>query len=219
MYNGKYQIMFTGVSGVGKTTIAKEVSEMLKIPFISGSYSDLVPETKDMPHADMIQQDAKTVFMQDMQVLNLRNKAFRVEDNFVTDRSYFDSAAYFINKLSHRLAECDLDHAIDLCKMLLGQQCTHLIFIPFSSSFFKDWVTEDNGKRVLSKYYQFQVSQVMYGLLDLWGYKPDSKVIQAVNGIPSTGTLEIMGYKVKVLILDEMNYEKRKYLIRKFLQL
>ena len=35
MYNGrKYQIMFTGVSGVGKTTIAKEVADMLKIPFI-----------------------------------------------------------------------------------------------------------------------------------------------------------------------------------------
>ena len=113
MYNGrKYQIMFTGVSGVGKTTIAKEVADMLKIPFISGSYSDLVPETKDMPHADMIQQDAKTVFMQDMQVLNLRNKAFRGEDSFVTDRSYFDSAAYFINKLSHRIAECDLDHSV-----------------------------------------------------------------------------------------------------------
>ena len=55
--------MFTGVSGVGKTTIAKEVADMLKIPFISGSYSDLVPETRDMPHADMIQQDASTVLL------------------------------------------------------------------------------------------------------------------------------------------------------------
>ena len=45
MYHGKYQIMFTGVSGVGKTTIAKEIAELLNIPFISGSYSDLVPET------------------------------------------------------------------------------------------------------------------------------------------------------------------------------
>lgn len=220
MYNGrKYQIMFTGVSGVGKTTIAKEVADMLKIPFISGSYSDLVPETKDMTHADMIQQDAKTVFMQDMQVLNLRNKAFRGEDSFVTDRSYFDLAAYFINKLSHRLAECDLDHAVDLCRMLLGQQCTHLIFIPFSSSFFNEWVIEDNGKRILSKYYQFQVSQVMYGILDLWGYKPDSKIVQYINDILNTGTLDIMDYKVKVLILDEMNYEKRKHLIKKFLNL
>ena len=219
MYNGrKYQIMFTGVSGVGKTTIAKEVADMLKIP-LSGSYSDLVPETRDMPHADMIQQDASTVFAQDMQVLNLRNKAFRGEDSFVTDRSYFDSAAYFINKLSHRIAECDLDHAVDLCRMLLGQQCTHLIFIPFSANFFNEWVTEDNGKRVLSRYYQFQVSQVMYGILDLWGYKPDSNILQYVNGIPNTGTLEIMGYKIKVMILDEMNYEKRKHLIKKFLQL
>ena len=117
MYHGKYQIMFTGVSGVGKTTIAKEIAELLNIPFISGSYSDLVPETKDMPHADMIQQDAKTVFMQDMQVLNIRNKAFRMENNFVTDRSYFDSAAYCINKLSHRIEECDLDHANNLCRM------------------------------------------------------------------------------------------------------
>ena len=219
MYNSKYQIMFTGVSGVGKTTIAKEVSEMLKIPFISGSYSDLVLETKDMPHAEMIQQDAKTVFMQDMQVLNLRNKTFRGKDNFVTDRSYFDSAAYFINKLSHRIAECELEHSIDLCKMLLSQQCTHLIFIPFSASFYNDWVIEDNGKRVLSKFYQFQVSQIMYGLLDLWGYKPDSKLMRAVNGISNYGMMEIMGYKIKVLILDEMNYERRKYIIRKFLQL
>lgn len=125
--------------------------------------------------------------MQDMQVLNLRNKAFRMEDNFVTDRSYFDSAAYFINKLSHRIEECDLDHAINLCRMLLGQQCTHLIFIPFSDKFFNEWVTENNGKRVLSKYYQYQVSQIMYGLLKVWGYKPDSKYINHVMEFPIQG--------------------------------
>ena len=150
-----YKIMFTGVSGVGKTTIAKEVAESLGIPFISGSYSDLVPETKVMPHSEMIQQDADVVFRQDMQVLNLRNKAFKNQDSFVTDRSYFDSAAYFINKLSHRIPECDIDHAVNLCKMLLSQQCTHLIFIPFSAKFFNDWVTEDNNKRILSKYFLF----------------------------------------------------------------
>lgn len=217
MHKSKLRIMFTGVSGVGKTTIAKEVSEMLGIPFVSGSYSDLVPETKDMTHANMIQQDAKTVFMQDMKVLNMRNKVFRENDNFVTDRSYFDSAAYFINKLSHRLPECEIEHAVNLCKMLLSQQCTHMIFIPFSCSFFNNWVTEDNGKRVLSKYYQYQVSQVMYGLLDIWGYKTDSKVTQVLNGLQNTGTLEIMGNIIKVLILDEMDYEKRKSIISRFL--
>lgn len=59
----------------------------------------------------------------------------------------------------------------------------------------------------------------MYGLLKVWGYKPDSKIYQLCNGVPNTGVMDIMGYKVKVLILDEMNHEKREYLIRKFLQL
>lgn len=88
-----------------------------------------------------------------------------------------------------------------------------------SDKFFNEWVTENNGKRVLSKYYQYQVSQIMYGLLKVWGYKPDSKIYQLCNRVPNTGVMDIMGYKVKVLILDEMNHEKREYLIRKFLQL
>lgn len=212
-----YKIMFTGVSGVGKTTIAKEVAESLSIPFISGSYSDLVPETKVMPHSEMIQQDADVVFRQDMQVLNLRNKAFKNQDSFVTDRSYFDSAAYFINKLSHRIPECDIDHAVNLCKMLLSQQCTHLIFIPFSAKFFNDWVTEDNNKRILSKYYQFQVSQIMYGLLELWGYKPHNFIQRHVLGM-NYGTMNLLGNEIKVLVLDEMNYEYRKSIIGNFLK-
>ena len=65
------RINFTGVSGIGKTTLAKWVAEEFKIPFLSGSYSDLVPSTKDMPHKNMITQDVNTVYAQDMQVLNL----------------------------------------------------------------------------------------------------------------------------------------------------
>ena len=32
------KVMFAGASGTGKTTLAKRVSEMLNIPFVSGSY-------------------------------------------------------------------------------------------------------------------------------------------------------------------------------------
>ena len=58
----KQRINFTGCSGIGKTTLAKEISEKYGLPFISGSYSDLVPETKDLSHTDMINQDAKKIF-------------------------------------------------------------------------------------------------------------------------------------------------------------
>lgn len=56
-----------------------------------------------------------------------------------------------------------------------------------SDKFFNEWVTENNGKRVLSKYYQYQVSQIMYGLLKVWGYKPDSKYINYVMEFPIQG--------------------------------
>ena len=56
------KIMFAGASGVGKTTLAKEVPGMIKfdvseyppvLDFISGSVSDLIPKTKDMSHKEM----------------------------------------------------------------------------------------------------------------------------------------------------------------------
>lgn len=49
------KIMFAGASGVGKTTLAKEVPEMIKfdvteyppvLDFISGSVSDLIPKQR-----------------------------------------------------------------------------------------------------------------------------------------------------------------------------
>lgn len=212
------RVMFTGVSGVGKTTLAKWASEYFNLPFISGSYSDLVKETKNMSHQDMINQDAETVFRQDMQLLSLRNKEFSQCDDFITDRSFFDSAAYFINKLSHRLPQCDIEHALECCKLLLSRHCTHLIFIPYSDKFFRDWVIEDNNKRILSKYYQYQVSQVMYGLLKLWGYKRYPKIWSKLhNGIDNMGTIDIMGNKIKILVLDELNLNKRKDIIKRFL--
>ena len=79
------RINLTGCSGIGKTTLAKAISKIYDVPFISGSYSDLVPETRNMPHSEMIQQDAQTVFKQDVQVLNIRNKVFGEKDRLVSD--------------------------------------------------------------------------------------------------------------------------------------
>jgi len=88
------KIMFAGASGVGKTTLAKEVPGMIEfdvseyppvLDFISGSVSDLIPKTKDMSHKEMLERDSKDLLMEDFQVMNLRNKMFRDRDRFVTD--------------------------------------------------------------------------------------------------------------------------------------
>ena len=145
------KVMLTGCSGVGKTTLAKWMAENFHIPFISGSYSDLVPETRYQKHSDMISKDPQEIYKQDMQVINLRNKQFSNKRDFVSDRSYFDSAAYLIQKLSHHIPECDTEHFINTCERLMAEQCTHLIFIPFTKNFLKNWDMEDNSKRVLNR--------------------------------------------------------------------
>lgn len=124
------KIQLTGCSGVGKTTLAKYISQEYDIPFVSGSYSDLVPQTKNEKHADMITKNPKLIYEQDHQVLNLRHKQLRNLYNFVTDRSYIDSIAYLINKLSIHIKSCDVEHFITTCETLLERECTHLIFIP-----------------------------------------------------------------------------------------
>lgn len=164
------RINLTGASGMGKTTLAKWISETYQIPFISGSYSDLIPETAKMPHRDMISQDAKIIQLQDTQVLNLRRKAFDSFETMVSDRSYLDSAAYFINKLSHRIPQCETEQFIEICRELTCKQCDKIIFIPAGVNHLKNWTVEDNQKRSTNMYFHIEISQIIYWILiDLWG--------------------------------------------------
>ena len=163
------RINLTGPSGMGKTTLAKWISEEYNIPFVSGSYSDLIPETAKMPHKDMIAQDARLIFEQDVKVLNLRRISFEKFDTLVSDRSYLDSAAYFINKLSHRLPQCETEQFIETCRELTCIQCDKVIFIPADTYHLTHWEMEDNGKRSTNLYFHIEISQLIYWLItDLW---------------------------------------------------
>lgn len=211
------KIQLTGCSGVGKTTLAKYIASEYDIPFISGSYSDLVPQTKDEKHADMITKDPKLIYEQDHQVLNLRHKQLRNTFDFVTDRSYIDSIAYLINKLSIHLRSCDIEAFITTCEALLERECTHLIFIPFTTKFLDEWEIEDNKKRVLNSYYQFQISQLIYGILDIFYFKENNVKTWVVGEKAGTITLPMSKKKIEVLILDELDFTKRKKIVKNFL--
>lgn len=102
--------MFVGPAGIGKTTLAKYISEKHGIPFISGSMTDLLPATKDLSHIEILSLGSEAMYKSDFQLLNLRNKLFKDKEEFVTDRSYADLAAYFWYKQSKSLPECEMEH-------------------------------------------------------------------------------------------------------------
>lgn len=162
------RIMFVGPSGIGKTTLAKFIETKYGIPFISGSMSDLMPDTKEMHHAEFLHQECGKLINKDYQLLNLRNKLFKDKETFVTDRSYVDLAAYFIYKQSTNIPECEVDAFLDICKDLTVQQCDLLIYLPLSMYNMKGWPMEDNKKRIINRYYQAQMSDIMGNLLTQW---------------------------------------------------
>ena len=162
------RIMFVGPSGIGKTTLAKFIETKYGIPFISGSMSDLMPDTKEMHHAEFLHQECRELINKDYQLLNLRNKLFKDKETFVTDRSYVDLAAYFIYKQSTNIPECEVDAFLDICKDLTVQQCDLLIYLPLSMYNMKGWPMEDNKKRIINRYYQAQMSDIMGNLLTQW---------------------------------------------------
>lgn len=229
----KFNILLAGPSGVGKTTVAKFLSEELGIKFISGSVSDLLPQTKEMTHAEMLARDSKDLYTEDYQILNLRNKLFsKEEEPFVSDRSFLDSAAYFLYKQADKIPACEVEQFLNLAKMATLQSIDYLVFIDYSLDMFNNWIIEDNSKRVISKFFQMEISRIMYMVLDIWGLKwqsypmikeyPDNGNIfeklfgklMDLDDKASLGQISNLYGTTKVIVLKEANKELRERILK-----
>lgn len=150
------------------TTLAKYISEKYGLPFISGSMTDLLPATRDLSHIEILSLGSEAMYKSDFQLLNLRNKLFKDKEEFVTDRSYIDLAAYFWYKQSKSLPECEMEHFFCQCQTLMEMQCDLAIFLPLNLENYRGWNIEENGKRILNRYFQIQISSLMSELLANW---------------------------------------------------
>lgn len=221
------KIMFAGPSGMGKTTLAEWLANDDSISFVSGSVSDLIPKTKELTHKDMLSRDPMELVYEDTQIVNFRHKKFKEYDDFVSDRSYLDSAAYFLYKQADKQPECEVEHFLELCKYLLSQECTHLIFIPYHTDLYKEWVIEDNGKRIVSSFFQMEISSIMEMILKLWGYQVINRIASVrskwyknprlLDYTSEIGIIKTLYGVTKVLILREANINNRKEIIELFL--
>lgn len=220
--NKKQRIMFAGPSGSGKTTLANWVAEIGNDtfwPFLSGSVSDLLPQTKNESHKDMLSHDKSELYKQDFQILSLRSKRYANQETFVTDRSYLDSAAYFLYKQSDTLPQCEVEHFLELCKKCLCQQCDQLFFIDFTTYMVRNWVMEDNNKRILNRYFQAHIASIMRFILSDWGVK--FKHYNHINcfskslkyGGYENGALNTHDGSVNITIINEPGLDIRKRII------
>ena len=223
------RIMLAGPSGIGKTTLANQVSTLLDKQFISGSVSDLLPRTKDIPHSDMLDRDSQELYREDYQILNLRRKVFEDKDDFVSDRSFVDSATYFLYKQASKIPACEVEHFINLCGRLTTSLCDLLVVLELSTDDIHTWITEDNGKRIVSNYFQTLITYNMRMVLKLMGYKkcityntlPVGKFLsyRVLDQYFEVGNIKNIYGETKVVIIKDLNLTNRidiiKYLCRK----
>lgn len=146
------RILITGPSGMGKTTLAKWISQEWEIPFVSVSILRDIAKCNDIKtHQDVIDLakiDPDKHDLLQWELLSERFQAFSAHQRsgFVTDRGHIDSLAY-VRTQSYR--DENWNKFLNLAKRM-DRLFTHVIFIPF----IEGWELEDDGKRIPNSDYQ-----------------------------------------------------------------
>lgn len=131
------------------------------------------------------------------------------------------------------MSKCDTETLLQNVALAMMRDCTHLVFVPFTQKMIHSWKIEENNKRVLNPYFQWQVSEVMKGLLKMLGYSSniwrfikDNMYMGKIYPEKVFRELKLNNlylnkdkYKpIKVLILTETDYNKRNEMLKKFLK-
>ncbi len=167
LHSNKFRIQITGPSGIGKTTLAKEVEKMMGLDYISSSYHDLFPNLPQK-HTDLMEIPKDDMVMDEYRLLSRRYQLYVAHsyNGYVTDRSIVDSIAYFIEKLSHHIAACETEDFITKAIKAIDTYCVDLvIFLPFTRKHIEEWSIEDDNKRITNPYYQFKMSSIINSVI------------------------------------------------------
>jgi adenylate kinase family enzyme len=160
------KIYISGVSGTGKSTLAKHFAEVFKIPFVETSTKPLWPKYGIKSHQELIQKATiDPVFGIDFQfeLLEFREQMLKDHENFITDRSPIDNLVYFLGQNSAFATETQTEEYVIRCTKLLDQG-SHCIFLKFTP----DIPLENDGMRVVNRYYQIYSDNVFEHVLQMY---------------------------------------------------
>jgi energy-coupling factor transporter ATP-binding protein EcfA2 len=123
------KIGFCGAHGTGKTTLAKHLSQILKLPLITGLMRSFwtnngVYDFEKLPPR----------IRYEFQLLSLQKQIDEESkhQSFVTDRTAIDQIAYFVE--SAQYSDQELNSYIQKCKSSIDNY-THLFFVPIEFDF------------------------------------------------------------------------------------
>lgn len=156
------QILLSGISGIGKTTMAKHISELYGIPFIDGSSKVLWDKLGIVSHNDLIDRcnrDPKFAIDFQFRLLEYRRELMQKNSSFVTDRSPLDNLVYFLLQVSFNTNQLQTADYIRECQMSYPTQYIHLHF-GYSYKMAAENDLEHDSARITNAYYQLMVNNL-----------------------------------------------------------
>lgn len=169
------KIFICGTSGIGKTTLAQNISKLYDIPFIEGSSTVIWKEYNIRNHKELLMmgiQDPEAGLQFQLDLIRVREEKVRGIKDFVTDRSVIDNMVYFLYQNAPYLRDIDVYDYMIKCRESFNRIIdnhlghndnydTKLIYL--TRDFYEDDrmpIVPSDGKRIENTYYQDMMDKI-----------------------------------------------------------
>lgn len=163
--NNIYKIGLIGSAGIGKSSIALEISKKLDLVFLKSK--DITrPILKKYGYDYSIGECVEKFLSKkeiEFEIVDTRTyQESLLTGGFVTDRTTLECFAYALLSV-----EKYVDDEIALLEKICCDNMknyTHIFYFPYKNG----WL-EDNGLRTVNTFFQWKIDLIIRGLLDDWG--------------------------------------------------
>lgn len=158
------RIGIAGCAGTGKSILADKLAKELGIPFLPAktiTTEILNRDGYDYASGQPVEKFLATDTHQ-AEILKCTREQQSL-DEFVTDRTAIDLAAYAILEMENREK---IEKYVEDCRKTVGRY-THIVFCPWENR-----EILNNHKRTLDPWYQFAVHSVQVGVMDKFKVVP-----------------------------------------------
>lgn len=187
------KVCISGVSGTGKTTLAKHISEEYGLPYLNSSSSKLWEHYGFTNHQQVHFSsftNAELGVRYQKEIVKLRESQLQGSNGqYVTDRGPLDLATYYLNYFQiTQNTEQKWDFLNGLIRLV--DYFDAFIYIKYNGN-----LIEDNGRRIQDPFYQLVTDSIMHRIV-------------------SENLLRI---SVPMIIIDQWNWDYRVKVVKHFL--